>query len=344
MDKLSLKFKKVAALSVALVMSIAMAGCSLLPKEEAELKPPLVKPVKAAYTTAVAKKGSFIIAVKGSATYQSTSTDVVQYTGENGRIGKFLVKAGDKVKKGDVLVQLLSDGLDLQVKEAELSLKRAKISFKQARSSGDADEAEAAQLQVEIEQIKYDRLYQDYSTKQLVAQMDGTVVSTASLKEGDSVAPYTPLVVVADPTKLWLLLQVSSKDMQDIDVGVEATVYASNKEELPGKVVQTPSSAPKTSDQQLADRYKSTIYITLDKLPADAEIGKMVSVQIVQQQHDNVIIIPAGALRDYLGRTFVRIMEAGDKVREVDVQPGLKTQAEVEIVKGLEEGQTVILQ
>ncbi|MNI55640.1 Multidrug resistance protein MdtA [compost metagenome] len=82
----------------------------------------------------------------------------------------------------------------------------------------------------------------------------------------------------------------------------------------------------------------------MDELPPDADIGTLIDVRIITEQRDDVIKIPKGGLRSFGGRNFVRVLEEDSKIREIDVEPGIKSSTEVEIVKGLEEGQVVILQ
>jgi hypothetical protein len=55
-----------------------------------------------------------------------------------------------------------------------------------------------------------------------------------------------------------------------------------------------------------------------------------------------VIVLPRSAIRSYMGRNYVQIVE-GERRKEVDIEVGLTTPTEVEIVKGLEEGQKVVL-
>lgn len=340
---LSRMIRQVAALTVAVCASAALAGCSLLPKEEEALKPPLVKPAKENYTTKKVEKGTIVKTVGGSATFESYASEVAQFTGQGGRIESINVKAGDSVKKGDVLVQLILDGLDLQLKEAELALERAKLNFQQART-GDEQTIKIAGLQLEIEQIKYDRLKKQWSSKQLVATMDGEVTYADNLEEGDYIEPYQTLVIISDPSRLRLALPVdNATDRMEVMVGVPAQVMM-NGEVHDAKVVQTPSSAPQTENKQLAERYAKTIFFELPQLPEQAKIGKLVNVKIITQERKDVVMIPKSGLRSYLGRNFVRIIEEGNKLREVDVEPGLITMTEVEIVKGLEEGQEIVLQ
>lgn len=340
---MSRNVKKAAALSLTVMLGVALAGCSLLPKEEEALSPPLVKPAKENYSTTKAEKGTVMKTISGSATFESYSTDSAQFTGSGGRIDEILVKAGDQVKKGDVLARLLVDGLDLQLKEQQLAFEKAKYNFQQARG-GDEQALKIAGLQLEIEQLKYDRLNKLYNSKQLVAQIDGEVTYAESLKEGDFVEAYQTLVVISDTKKLRLTLPLSNPaDRTEVKVGVEAEITYKEKKYV-GTVTQTPSSAPQTDNKELAERYAQTVYIDMDELPPEVEIGKLVGVKIITQQRDNVIKIPKSGLRSYLGRNFVRIMEEGNKLREVDVEPGLTTPTEVEIIKGLEEGQDIVLQ
>ena len=342
MDKLSRALKHAAAFGLTVLLGSALAGCSLLPKEEEALKPPLVKPAQENYTTTKAKKGTIKKTVGGSATFESYSSAISQFTGEGGRIDKILVKSGDTVKKGDLLVQLLVDGLDVKLKEQQLALERAKYAFQQARG-GDEEALKIAGLQVEIEQIKYDRLLKQYNSKQLVAEIDGEVTYAETVNEGDVVGAYQTLVIVSDPKRLRLALPVDAGDRQEVQVGVSAIVTYKQKT-YEGKVVQTPSSAPQTDNDMLATKYGKTIYIEMVDMPPEVEIGKLADAKIVTQQRDDVIIIPKSGLRSYLGRNFVRIMEDGNKLREVDVEPGLTTPTEIEIVKGIEEGQEIVLQ
>ncbi|MNE17892.1 Multidrug resistance protein MdtA [compost metagenome] len=67
-------------------------------------------------------------------------------------------------------------------------------------------------------------------------------------------------------------------------------------------------------------------------------------MRIILQQRSDTIVIPKNGLRTYLGRSFVRVLEDGSRLREVDVEAGIEGSTEVEIVKGLEEGEVVVLQ
>ncbi|RIE02530.1 HlyD family efflux transporter periplasmic adaptor subunit [Cohnella faecalis] len=261
MDKLSRNVKSIAVLTAALMLGTALSGCSLLPNEEEALKPPLVKPAQENYRTVKAEKGTITKEIKGNGALESLSTDVAEFAGQGGRIDKIYVKPGDTVKKGDVLVQLILDGMDIQLKEQQLTLERAKYAFSHT-DPADEEARRLAGLQREIEQLKYDRLKKLFDGKSIKANIDGEVVFAESLKEGDFVEAYQKLVVVADPSKLRLSLSLdtSSENYTNVAIGSEAEITIKSTK-LKGKVVQTPSSAPVTQNKVLAAKYANTMYI-----------------------------------------------------------------------------------
>lgn len=344
MDKLPQKLKPLLGWSFALLLGASLTGCSLLPAEEEALKPPLVKPAQENYRTVTVEKGTITQEIKGSGSLESTKTEIAQFTGQGGRIAKMLVASGAKVKKGDVLVQLNVDGLDIQLKEQQLSVARAKLALKQAKSGADDDAIQIAKLQMEIEDLKLARLMETFNSKQLVAGMDGQVTFVEDLEEGDFVEAYQTLVIISDPSKLRVALRVESgSEISGVDVGYPAYV-SFGSQEVQGKVVQTPSSAPSTLNEQLKERYSKTLFIEVAKLPSDAAIGAFTDVKIILQQRDDILKIPRSGVRSFLGRTFVRTLEDGNKIREIDVETGIKGSTEMEITKGLEEGAIVVLQ
>ncbi|MNO39608.1 macrolide transporter subunit MacA [compost metagenome] len=335
---------RLTALKLFLLLSVILSGCSLLPKEEEALTPPLVKPVQENYSTAKAEKGTITQEIKGNGKFESTAQDEAIYKDKNGRISRIHVVSGDVIKKGDILVELLLDGLDIQLQEQEIAVEKAKYALREAKMNEGNDEKtlDLASLQFKLEQKKYDRLSEQYDSRIIRSEVNGKVTFVDTLKEGDIIEPYRTIVSVADPAKLRVVLEVDSSE-NNIAVGLDVLLnYKSTT--FNGTVVQSPLSAPVTQNKDQANRNNRFVYINMDELPPDADIGTIIDVRIITEQRDNIIKIPKGGLRSFGGRNFVRILEDGSKIREIDVEPGIKSSTEVEIVKGLEEGQVVILQ
>src|SRR4051794_33861457 len=86
MGKLSIKgnWRRTLAPIVAILLAVS-TGCSLRPKEEQSLAPPLVQPVKQNYTTVEVKRGTIQRDVKGIAVLEATDVVYHQFKEGGGR-------------------------------------------------------------------------------------------------------------------------------------------------------------------------------------------------------------------------------------------------------------------
>jgi RND family efflux transporter MFP subunit len=330
------------ALGAALLL--ALPGCSLLPKEEEALQPPLVKPVQQNFDTAEVKRGSITKQLTAVATFVSSGTQQLAFTDSGGRLQTIDVKLGDKVKPGDIVAHLDAGDLEIRIRLQKLNLEKAQIALNQAKAAamGDPDALKLKLIDVEAAQIQLDALQQQLDKTKLVAGIDGVVTYIDSLQAGDAITAYRPVVTVSDPRQLQLVYETSNtSDISPVEVGMNVEVKFKGNP-FAGKVLQTPSSAPLTSDKQLAERNSKRLIIGIDGLPPDVSIGDLADIAITLERRDNVLIIPRGGLRSYLGRDYVQTLE-GESRREVDVEKGIVTPTEVEIRKGLKEGQKIIL-
>ena len=105
-----------------------------------------------------------------------------------------------------------------------------------------------------------------------------------------------------------------------------------------GRVVMTPGSLPYDADESLRDK----IRIEVDDLPPGVDIGTTARISYVVDRKENVLVLPRRLVMRYGTRRYVRVLADGLK-QERDVQIGLETPTEVEIVKGLEEGDLAIV-
>ncbi len=336
-------FRTLKVLVAGCVMAVS-AGCSLIPKEEEALKPPLVEPKKESYETVEVKRGSISRQVKGVGVFEPTNIKHHMFKQSGGKVMAVNVKAGDKVKKGDLLIQLDETGLDLDLKEKQLEVEKAKVGLEEAKEQQDTKNMRVKMMELEVAQVKLEKVRQTIAERKLLAEMDGIVTFVEDLKPGDVIGEYKVMVSIADTKGMRIAYEVTNpNDVSDVQVGMAADIKLKSKT-LRGKVVQTPSSAPIVEDQRLSEKYAKTLYIeVLDPIPKDVEIGTLADIVITTQKRDNTLIIPKRGLRTYMGRNYVQILE-GESRKEVDVEKGIEASTEVEIVQGLKEGQKVILQ
>ncbi|MDF2963803.1 MAG: transporter [Paenibacillus sp.] len=331
-----------ALLGAALIF--ALSGCSLLPKEEEALKPPLVKPVKENFEVFEVKKGTVTKQISGVGTFASDKMQYLYYQETGGRLAEILVQMGSVVSKGDVVALLEKGEIEGKIRQQEIVVEKAKIALELAKDEqrGNAMAIRLKVLDVQKEEIQLDMLRQQLAKTKLVSNVDGIVTYLDPLKQGDPVTAYKALITVSDPKSMKLVYETATpNDLTGIQVGLEATVkYKSNTYQ--GKVVQIPATAPQTDVKAIQEKNAKSIVIVADGLPPEVEIGNNADITIVTEKREDVLVIPKLGLRSYLGRDYVQVLE-GESRKEVDVEKGIVSATEVEIRKGLKEGQKVIL-
>jgi RND family efflux transporter, MFP subunit len=335
------KFKAIASsVGVASLIVAALSGCSLLPKEEEAIPPPLVKPAEQSFDVVDVKRGELSIYFKGIATVVSKSQQDVFFKQGGGRVATVHVSQGDTVKKGQLLVELGSDDLNLRLELQKITYERTQIDLQSAIKSGNEDLIKSRKLDLKAVQLQLDNLQQQWDSLRLVAPIDGVVTYLADVSPGQIMNAYETVLTIADPSRIQLVY--TSDDPAELgalqpNMPVEIKI---DGEELTGKVVQTPSSSPISSNQQVNEKNGRRLIVDAEGLKGD--IGGMAEIKIFKQRQENVLIIPKSGLRTYLDRKYVQVLD-GARRKEVDVEVGMSTPTEVEIRRGLSEGDQIVL-
>ncbi|WP_177186685.1 efflux RND transporter periplasmic adaptor subunit [Paenibacillus sp. CF384] len=328
--------------AVVMVAASLLSGCSLLPQKQVVLQPPLVQPAAEKVDAIEVKKATIERSFSGAAVVAS-SKNVPLFYKESGRLKELHVKLGDEVKAGQLVAELDMGDLDLRVKLQKLSLERAQIEYFRVKQSGvTGNDLRMKEIDLEREQLLLDSMNDQFESAKLTTPINGIVSYLDTKSPGDGLNGYTPLVSVADPTQLYLIYTAEDpKQIAGVQRDMAVQIKVGDKK-LEGKVLQSPSDAPITLNKEIDDRNTRLLYIAINKPDKTFELGKTIDIHIVLEKRDNVVVIPRSGLRTYLGRTYVQALD-GDRRKEIDVQPGIMTSTEVEIVKGLDPGMKVIL-
>lgn len=144
--KCILRHKGIAYATV--LLSAMLAGCSIFPKEEAVLAPPLVEPAPIQYEVAEVEQGTIIKSVKGSSTFTTVDKRELSFPETKGfRLKSFSVQSGDLVKKGQVLAELDAGELERDIESARYEVEKAKLELLEAGQDNHY-EVEVAKLDV----------------------------------------------------------------------------------------------------------------------------------------------------------------------------------------------------
>lgn len=330
------KVKSIAAIMLSVILAGSLSGCFLLPAEEVALAPPLMAQPKITYQTVEAKLGTIENKIVASATFVSTSQEALFFKYMGGNLKSINVKIGDKVKKGDLLAELDTDTLVSNIKQQEIVVKLNELQLEKIKANPEPNtfDLQAAQLNLQSVRLKLDDMKRTNEKSKLYSTITGFVVYLDAVNAGDYVNVNKTLITVADPTKLHL--KYSGDQAGKFLEGTPLDIKFKG-DEYKGAVIASPFNNPADANKNAIN----TVYIRIDKLATETNIGDTAEVTLTIAKKENVIVISKNLINTYTGRNYVQVMENNVKY-ERDVELGLETATEVEIVKGIKEGDKLI--
>ncbi|WP_410768079.1 efflux RND transporter periplasmic adaptor subunit [Fontibacillus sp. BL9] len=334
---------------------VATTGCGLLPNEdEEEVLPVITPPTISKKPEYEVRSETIELRVSAVGKMMSQREEPLYFTEDGLHIKEVKVKAGDKVAQGDVLVVLDVKDLQKDLRKKRLDFRQQELTMKETlRTKDEMSEIDFEKASIVFEEQRQELvdLEQKIADGTLKAPFAGTIVSMSAQK-GGTVKAYESLGIISDTSSLVVAASFAKEDLEKISVGMKAKVDINAAGTFDGKVKVMPV-ASSTSDngngggngtgtppeKDSIDKY---LIVSLDKWPKDVERGRQLSVSIVTQRKENAVLIPISALRSIGSRTYVQVIEEDGTKREADVEVGLQTSTDVEILKGLSPGQKVV--
>ena len=271
----------------------------------------------------------------------------------SGRVTRISADLGSPVRKGQLLALLASPDFgqaqadaaraatDLTATERNLVRMRllqergaaARKDFEQAEAEEERARAERERTAARLRQwdggrTRSGRVDQEFP---LVSPVGGLVVER-NLNPGQEVRvdAATPLFVVSEPHRLWVLLDVTEKDLADLAVGSHLAVHAPAYPErtFAGTLDRLgagldPATRTVHARGLVANEgglLKSEMYVTVDV--ADHHMGTQ-------------LLLPARAVIDDEGQRFVFVEQAAGRYRRTPVSVGRERDGFVPVVEGL---------
>jgi len=272
--------------------------------------------------------------------------EVKVFNQEEGRITKVIVREGDRIRKGSVLIRLDDallraehDKAVATLKQEELNIQRhKKLHDKKLVSDETLTRAQTA-LAVAAAQERALKTRLDYMT--LRAPFDGTVAAVM-IKDGDVAPKHTHLMTVIDPSSLVTDVQISELVLPQVKLGdrAEVRIDALGDKVFVGEISRVyPAVDPKTRRGQ--------IEVTLKPVPARARPGLFCRVSLFGDSAEQLVIPQAALRRDARGEYVFVYMpdekgEGTGKVRRADISTGTRVADRIEVRDGLKRGEAVV--
>jgi len=340
-----------------LLMVLLLWGCGS--KESASVETPL-KPQttlldekRVEVIEVVPKQVSYTFSAVGSL---KTPENVIISPKKAGIIDKILVKEGNRVKKGQVLVQLDDVDARLQVERAEAKVKEADALVENNRNTiaryqklfetmvipqQTFDDLvlkiKVDQAKLDLAQVELDMAKQNLLDHRIVSPIDGVVnLKIASLGEHVNVAPKDEIMTIVEMDPLELEFYVPENWVGKIRLGtrVQFTVKAFSEEKFSATLqFISPTADPSTRNVKMKAVVQNPTY--------RLKPGYFAEVTIETGNNPQALVIPESALFSQGGRFFAYIVRNGTAHRK-EVETGHRFEGNVEILKGIQKGERVV--
>jgi HlyD family secretion protein len=248
----------------------------------------------------------------------------------------------DSVMGNDKATDLQKKQAEQQLAQAEATLNNARIALDNAKRQLDNFTLKLEQAQVQLNQAKASldtatKALNDYIVR---SPIDGVVLSLSASKNAP-VQMGMPVAVVGNPKGFLVTAYADEIDMPKLKAGQSATITfdAVKNVSLQGKVSFV--GLKKISIPGGGSAY--TVKVEIPESNPSIKSGMSCNIQIIASSKKHVLAVPVSSVVTLAdGKTYVDKVVNG-KVERVEIKTGISSNIYIEVVDGLNEGDTVLL-
>ncbi len=224
-----------------------------------------------------------------------------------------------------------------EIKAAEIELAKARATYTQRRSAQSLArfDVQLSEMDVARSRLALDNANRQVADSRIVATFSGKITSIMT-KSGDQAVAFNPVIKLADPKGLDVVLDLDNSSLNRLAVGQKVTVSfgQTNVQVFQGEVVRVPGPVDSSSNSD------KSVHVQLTSTSGLA-LGMQGKASITLQNKDNTLLVSREAVRSSGNRSYVR-MQKGDMVEQIDIRMGIQSEDLVEVLSGLKEGDQVL--
>lgn len=265
------------------------------------------------------------------------------------------VRPGDSVMAGQLLVEVGTTDLQLQLDQQRSTMISNQVQLRNAEATLDrtkalTDRGLAAQNALDAAQAEVDQLAAAIATQQsqvamaeanlerarVVAPFSGTVASR-SIEPGQIVSPGTTMLTIVDLSSVRVDVVAALKDAARIKAGQPVRLTVHGVEQTVTGTVDRVSPVAEAGTRSIM------VYLTLDNPDGELRGGMFVTGAIVVAQNDNVLAVPSAAIQTRDDTSYVLVIADGVvEERAVSLGNQWPAAALVEASTGLVAGDVIV--
>jgi membrane fusion protein (multidrug efflux system) len=328
---------------VLLAAACLLAGCDS--EAGADQATEADKDPSIAVEVAVVERGDVTSAYSGSATLEP-ERQAAAVAKLGGIVLEILVEEGDQVEAGQVLARLERDRYEFQARQTEAALRKIENELERARELHardliSTDQYERLRFDAESQRAAHDLAQLDLRHTEVRAPITG-VVAERMVKTGNLVTQNQPLFAIDDFDPLWAVLHVPERELNLLAPGqtAELQVDAYPEATFAGEVLRI---------SPVVDAATGTFRATISFSDPTGRLrpGLFGRIDVIHDRRQDVPLVTREALISEDGETAVFVARNNADTDTVEavrrlVETGYQSETDVEVLAGLNEGETVV--
>jgi membrane fusion protein (multidrug efflux system) len=259
------------------------------------------------------------------------------------RVAKVFVTVGASVKAGDPLIEFETAPFEAALQSAEATLAASEKAAARATRLADAGvlprkDAEMAQAELGVAKLNAVTARRSRELSTLRAPINGTVTRMTAVL-GSGADPSQPLVEVADPSALDIVLTLSPGDAARARVGQSVTLTSA------GDAADTPSAMGRVAE--IANAVDSTsggvaVRVSVTQVARTLRLAETLTGRIAVALHAHAVVVPLDALVPAEEGFKVFVVDSADVAHATEVRIGGRSATGAWITDGLKAGQHIV--
>lgn len=227
----------------------------------------------------------------------------------------------------------------IDFEKAQDDLRNAELAYKHAIADADlfderlAFELRAAEFDVGRQELLVGDLRRQVDDLFIKSPVSG-IVGDLLVDQKAAVARDMPVMAVVDLTRFEVDAQIPESYADDLAIGMTAEIV-SGGQRYPGQLVAV---SPEIVSNQVASRVRFS-----GNTPTNLRQNQRLTVRVLLAEHGDVMMVQRGQFLDSGGGRIAYVVTGEGMARKRQIETGARSLGAVEIVAGLQAGDTIVI-
>ena len=258
----------------------------------------------------------------------------------SGKIIEINFEEGSQVKKGQLLAKVNDRPLQAQLQRlvAQLKLAEDRVFRQNALLERDAVSKEAyEQVKTELATLNadIDLIEANIAQTELRAPFDG-VIGLRQVSVGTYASPTTIVAKLTKISPLKVEFSVPERYANDVKIGAGVNFG------LEGKLEMFHAKVYARESRMDQNTHTLTLRALYPNASGNVMPGRYADIRLSKNEIHDALAVPSEAIVPEMGKDKIFLYKSG-KAQPVEIQTGIRTEAETQVLQGLQTGDTIII-